>query len=63
MNLEKTVQEHIREGRLVALEPLEALEVPLYWQQSRIVGPLLSDLTRAVLSTARAMLSPMPSRG
>jgi LysR family transcriptional regulator (chromosome initiation inhibitor) len=62
MNLETTVQEHIREGRLVALEPSEPLEVPLFWQQSRIVGPLLSDLTRAVLSTARAMLSPMPSR-
>jgi LysR family transcriptional regulator, chromosome initiation inhibitor len=59
MNLETTVQEHIREGRLVALEPSEPLEVPLYWQQSRIVGPLLADLTRAVLTTARAMLSPI----
>ena len=62
MNLEPTVQEHIRQGRLVALEPSEPFEVPLFWQQSRIVGPLLADLTRAVLSTARAMLSPMPSR-
>ncbi|MBD2750240.1 LysR family transcriptional regulator ArgP [Microvirga sp. BT688] len=61
MNLEMTVQEHIREGRLVALKPSEPLEVPLYWQQSRIVGPLLADVTRAVLSTARAMLSPMPA--
>jgi LysR family transcriptional regulator (chromosome initiation inhibitor) len=61
MNLETTVQEHIRAGRLVALEPSEPLEVPLYWQQSRIVGPLLADLTRAVVATARAMLSPMPA--
>ncbi|MBB3018509.1 LysR family transcriptional regulator (chromosome initiation inhibitor) [Microvirga lupini] len=61
MNLETTVEEHIRAGRLVALEPSEPLEVPLFWQQSRIVGPLLADLTRAVLNTARAMLSPMPS--
>ena len=59
MNLETMVQEHIRAGRLVALDPSEPLEVPLFWQQSRIVGPLLKDLTRAVLSTARAMLSPM----
>jgi LysR family transcriptional regulator (chromosome initiation inhibitor) len=59
MNLETTVKEHIREGRLVALAPSEPLEVPLYWQQSRIVGPLLADLTRAVLATARAMLPPM----
>jgi LysR family transcriptional regulator, chromosome initiation inhibitor len=62
MNLETTVQEHIRAGRLVALEPSEPLKVPLYWQQSRIVGPLLADMTRAVLSTARAMLAPLPSR-
>jgi LysR family transcriptional regulator (chromosome initiation inhibitor) len=59
MNLETVVQEHVRAGRLVALEPSEPLEVPLYWQQSRIVGPLLADLTRAVLMTARAMLAPM----
>jgi LysR family transcriptional regulator (chromosome initiation inhibitor) len=59
MNMESTVREHIRSGRLVALEPSEPLEVPLYWQQSRIVGPLLADLTRAVLATARTMLAPM----
>jgi LysR family transcriptional regulator (chromosome initiation inhibitor) len=59
MNIEAVVREHIRSGHLMALEPSEPLEVPLYWQQSRIVGPLLADLTRAVLSTARAMLAPM----
>ncbi|WP_262028573.1 LysR family transcriptional regulator ArgP [Microvirga sp. Mcv34] len=61
MNLESMVQEHIRAGRLVALEPSEPLKVPLFWQQSRIVGPLLGDLTRAVVATARTMLSPMPA--
>ena len=61
MNLETMVQEHIRAGRLVALEPSDPLEVPLFWQQSRIVGPLLGDLTRAVIATARTMLSPMPA--
>jgi len=57
MNLETMVHEHIRAGRLVALEPSEPLEVPLFWQQSRIVGPLLVDLTRTVIATARAMIS------
>jgi len=61
MNMEPVVREHISSGRLVALEPSEPLEVPLYWQQSRIAGPLLADLTRAVLTTARAMLEPMPA--
>jgi LysR family transcriptional regulator, chromosome initiation inhibitor len=61
MNPELLVQDHLQAGRLVALKPSQPLEVPLYWQQSRIVGPLLADLTRAVLGTARAMLSPMTS--
>jgi LysR family transcriptional regulator (chromosome initiation inhibitor) len=61
MNPELLVQDHLQAGRLVALKPSQPLEVPLYWQQSRIVGPLLTDLTRAVLTTARAMLSPMSS--
>ncbi|MGO4526399.1 LysR family transcriptional regulator ArgP [Microvirga sp. 2MCAF35] len=61
MNLEAMVQKHIRSGRLVALEPSDPLEVSLFWQQSRIVGPLLGDLTRAVVETARTMLSPMPT--
>ncbi|WP_114946983.1 LysR family transcriptional regulator ArgP [Microvirga calopogonii] len=59
MNLEMMVQEHIRAGHLVTLEPSEPLEVPLFWQQSRIVGPLLGDLTRAVVETARTMLAPV----
>lgn len=60
MNLETMVQEDIRAGRLVALEPSEPLEVPLFWQQSRIVGPLLADVTRTVLKTAWAMMAPIP---
>jgi LysR family transcriptional regulator (chromosome initiation inhibitor) len=60
MNPEPLVQEHLRAGRLVALKPSLPLEVPLFWQQSRIVGPLTQDMTRAVLKTARALLAPMP---
>ena len=58
MNPEIMVQDHLRAGRLVTLKPSQPLDVPLYWQQSRIVGPLLADLTRAVLTTARAVLAP-----
>ena len=57
MNPEALVQEHLRAGRLVALKPSDPLEVPLFWQQSRIVGPLLGDVTRAVRETARSLLA------
>ncbi len=56
MNPETLVQEHLRAGRLIALKPSDPLEVPLFWQQSRIGGSLLADVTRAVLSTARIIL-------
>jgi LysR family transcriptional regulator, chromosome initiation inhibitor len=59
MNPDLLVREHLREGRLVTLGPSQPLEVPLFWQQSRIVGPLLSDVTRAVLRTARSLLAPV----
>ncbi len=60
MNPEPLVEEHLRTGRLVALKPSLPMDVPLFWQQSRIVGPLMKDMTRAVLKTARALLVPMP---
>ena len=59
MNPEVLVQDHLRTGRLVALKPNQALEVPLFWQQSRIVGSLLGDVTQAVLKTARTLLAPI----
>lgn len=60
MNPEVLVKEHLRAGRLVALKEDLPLDVPLFWQQSRIVGPLLADLTRAVREAARATLVPQP---
>jgi LysR family transcriptional regulator (chromosome initiation inhibitor) len=63
MNPETLVRDHLKEGRLVALKPSQPLEVPLYWQQSRIVGSVMADVTRAVLKTARALLVPMPPPG
>ncbi|MCG7392631.1 LysR family transcriptional regulator ArgP [Microvirga sp. ACRRW] len=58
MNPEFLVREHLQAGRLVALDARFPFEVPLFWQESRIVGPVMADVTRAVLKTARAMLRP-----
>lgn len=62
MNPELLVQEHLRAGRLVALMPSQPLEVPLFWQQSRIANPLLMDVNRAVLKTARSLLAPISAK-
>jgi LysR family transcriptional regulator (chromosome initiation inhibitor) len=59
MNPEPLVIDYLRTGRLVALKPDQPLDTPLFWQQSRIVGPVLGDVTRAVLHEARAMLVPI----
>lgn len=59
MNPELLIQDHLRTGRLVVLKASQPLEVPLFWQQSRIVGPLLADVTRAVLKIAQGLLAPL----
>jgi LysR family transcriptional regulator (chromosome initiation inhibitor) len=56
MNPERLIAGHLRDGRLVALVPDQPLDVPLFWQRSRIASSTLADITRAVLSRARAML-------
>jgi LysR family transcriptional regulator, chromosome initiation inhibitor len=59
MNPEPLVIDHLRAGRLVALKPDQPLDVPSYWQQSRIVSPVLGEVTRAVVQVARSMLVPV----
>ena len=59
MNPEPLVIEHLRAGRLVALRPDQPLDVPLFWQQSRIVSPVFGHVTRAVVHEARTMLVPV----
>lgn len=59
MNPEVLAGAHLRAGRLVALRPERPLDVPLYWQQSRIVSGLLRDVTRAVMQAAGAVLVPV----
>jgi len=56
MNPEPLVLHHLRAGRLVALKPDQPLDVPLFWQQSRIVSPVLGNVTRAIVDEARTML-------
>ena len=56
MNPEPLVTDHLRAGRLVALKPDQSFDVPLFWQQSRIVSPVLGNVTRAVVSAAKTML-------
>ncbi|PWC36965.1 LysR family transcriptional regulator ArgP [Azospirillum sp. TSO22-1] len=58
MNPEMLVAGHLRDGRLVALVPGQPLDVPLFWQRSRIASRTLADITRAVVRTARAALQP-----
>ncbi|MGY0777199.1 LysR family transcriptional regulator ArgP [Azospirillum argentinense] len=57
MNPEPLVAGPLRDGRLVALVPDQPLDVPLFWQRSRIASRTLADITRSVLTTARAQLT------
>ncbi len=53
------VRQHLASGQLVELQPessLGSLDVPLYWQQSRIASDLLKELSRAVISAAKVEL-------
>lgn len=46
-------------GELVELVPGASVDVPLYWQHSRLRTPSLDRLTEAVLTAARAALLPV----
>ena len=59
MNPESLVREHIDSGRLVALDPALPMDVPLYWQVTRVMAPALRDLTAALIETARTLLLPI----
>ncbi len=56
MNPQSLVTSHLRDGSLVELVPGRTLTVPLYWQHSRLQIPMLSRLTKAVVSASRAAL-------
>lgn len=56
MNPEQLVKPHLKAGRLVAVKPQASLDIPLFWQVSRITAPALQDLTRAIRRRAKTML-------
>ena len=60
MNPESTVRAHIAAGRLIDLDPELPLDVPLYWQISRVMAKALAPLTQAILRQARLHLHAQP---
>lgn len=56
MNPELLAAPHLAAGTLVEIVPGAALDVPLYWQFSRLSAPALAPLTRAIRSAAQQML-------
>lgn len=58
MNPESLVRDDLAQGGLVDLAPDCALDVPLFWQVSRITAPAIAPLTRAMKKAAAASLLP-----
>ena len=58
LNPVQLVTGHLASGRLVELVPGQYLDVPLFWQVNRLAADRFSDLTRAVVATARRELAP-----
>ncbi|WP_300032170.1 LysR family transcriptional regulator ArgP [uncultured Roseobacter sp.] len=56
MNPESLVQTHLDSGALVALRPEAPLDVPLFWQASRLMTNVLTPLNRAVRDAAAGKL-------
>ena len=50
------IAQHLEDGSLVELVPDTPLDVPLYWQHARAASALLDELSRQVLTAARAAL-------
>lgn len=58
MNPLSLVRPQLRSGALVELVPDTPIDVPLYWQATRLKVPVLERLTRSVVRTAAAALQP-----
>ena len=56
LNPELLVETHLAQGRLTELLPHSPLDVPLYWQFSRLTAPALAPLTRAMRHAAGQQL-------
>ncbi len=60
MNPEPLIAPHLAHGTLTELIANTPLDVPLYWQFSRLTAPALAPLTRAVQSVAAKILRQSP---
>jgi LysR family transcriptional regulator (chromosome initiation inhibitor) len=58
MNPELLVAPHLATGALADLVPDAPLDVPLYWQFTRLAAPALAPVTEAIRASARARLLP-----
>ena len=58
LNAEPLVAGYLAHGALVELAPDTPLDVPLYWQFTRLAAPALAPLTTAIRAAARATLVP-----
>ena len=58
MNPEPLIARHLAQGTLTELIPDTPLDVPLYWQYSRLTAPALAPLTRAMQKAATGILRP-----
>lgn len=58
MNPQPMIQGDLDQGSLVDLAPGLPLDVPLYWQFSRITAAVLAPLTQAIEKAAKAALLP-----
>ncbi len=56
MNPELLIAPHLARGTLTQLLPNTPLDVPLYWQFSRLTAPALAPLTDAMLRSAKRLL-------
>ena len=55
MNADRLVAPHIASGALIDLSPGAPLDVPLYWQFSRLTANAIAPLTKALQHAARAL--------
>ncbi|HEV2272284.1 MAG TPA: LysR family transcriptional regulator ArgP [Ktedonobacterales bacterium] len=58
MNPLSLVRAHLKAGALVELVPDTPVDVPLYWQATRLKVPVLERLTRSVVRAAGVALQP-----
>lgn len=58
LNPELMIRHDLQHGSLIDLAPGLPLDVPLYWQFSRITAPALAPLTDAIRQAAKAVLLP-----